>query len=1568
MPFHVFLSHSSTDKPAVEELARRLEKEGIQTWLDKWHLIPGDAWQPAIEKALAESETCAVFVGPGGFGPWQNEEMRAAIDQRVRDSGKRFRVIPVLLPGAKRDERSSLPTFLAATTWVEFHATLGDPDAFHRLVCGIRGVEPGTGPGQALYEGQCPYRGLRVFDVDDAPFFFGREALVQWLLSELRPAVEGGQVNRFLAIVGSSGSGKSSVARAGLVAAIRRDDILTSSGWPVAICRPGADPVESLAVALSSAVNVAQSTPQLSELIAEFHRNEKTLHLIARQSLPENTLVKRLVIVVDQFEEIFTLCHDEVLREAFVRNLLYAAKVARGQTMVILTMRADFYGKCAVNTELAAAFSDHHVLVGPLTEDEVRRAIERPAQLVGSELETGLVDLLVQDVRRQPGALPLLQHALLELWNKREGRRLTVKAYQEIGQLEGALQRRADATLKEFSEEEKELCRRTFLRLTQPGEGTEDTKRRALMQELLSLSGESRKEEDVIQKLANASLLTTEGDFTRGDAFVEVAHEALIRGWPQLRKWIDADRAGLRTRTRLTESAHDWKNSEHDPAYLYNGARLASAEEWDESHPGQLSTAEAKFLRCSREAQQQREATELEVTRKLAEALRERAEEAEKRQQEEKANSDLRERLAREEKERQERELGTARKLADAQQERAEQAERAQRSEAERALESDKHAGEQRKSAEKLRRRAFVTAAAAGITMIFLVVSVLLWLGAREETAIAEDQAHIAESRRLAEESLTARVKYPERSLLLAVEAANLGQSHRRWRVAAAEESLREALGSIGGQPLVTHQPHTVCVAISPEIHWLATGNENNTTLLWDLSAKDPGSSPVILRGPKSLRTIDSWVDRVAFSADNHWLATACDDTAQLWDLSAKDPAAKYVTLRSPDGLIGTMRFSPDNHWLLTGGFEKPIARLWDLTANDPAANSVTLLCQDAHTGDAYEVDFSPDNRWLVTAGSDNPARLWDLSAKNLAASAVVLRGQEHKVTAVGFSADGHWLVTGSDDNTARLWDLSAKDPAAKSEVLRGHEARIDAVAFSPDSHWLATGSDDNTARLWDLSENDPAAKTEILIGHRGSVNEVAFSPDNHWLVTGSSDNTARRWDLRAKDPVASQVVLRGHEYEVAAIGFSPDNNWLVTASSDGAARLWDLNAKDAAASPLVLRGHTGNIDAIRISPDNHWLVTGSWDDTARLWDLSAKDPAAHCVVLDQKGWVTALGFSPDNHWLATAGGLDNTARLWDLTAKDPAVNPIVLRGHEHRVTVVGFSADGRWLATGGSDDGTARLWDLRAKDPAANPVVLRHDFSVSSVGLSPDSHWLVTGSLDGTARLYDLEARDFAANPLTLRAHGDPITAVGFSRDSRWLVIGGFNKTAWLRDLTAPAADALTLRGHEGSVTVVGFSLDNHWLVTAGLDEASVRLWDLKGRDPAASPVILRGHEGGVNAVSFSPDNHWLVTAGTDGTARLWDLTAEDPAVNPVVLRGHANWVTAVDISSDNHWLVTGSWDQTARLWPIQVKELIDVARVTAGRNFSTYEWELYFPGEKYRRTFEKLPGPDEILAPKNR
>jgi WD40 repeat protein len=1520
MSFHVFLSHSSTDKSAVEELARRLAKEGIQAWLDKWHLIPGEPWQPAIEKALAESETCAVFVGPTGIGPWQNEEMRAAIDQRVRESNRHFRVIPVLLPGAERAERSSVPGFLAATTWVEFRQSLDDKDAFHRLLSGIRGVEPGPGLGQAIFEGQCPYRGLRVFDVEDAPFFFGREALVEWLLNELRPAAAGHKVNRFLAIVGSSGSGKSSVARAGLLAAIKRGDIHGSSGWPVAICRPGPDPIESLAIALSRIANFGQRASALADLIVELQKGGKTLHLTARRILPDNASDMRTVVVVDQFEEVFTICRKDELRDAFISNLLYAAKVAEGQTLVILTMRADFYGKCATNAELAAALSDHNFLVGPMTEDELRRAIELPAQLAGCEFDAGLVEWLLRDVHNQPGALPLLQHALLELWSKREGRRLTAKAYKEIGQLEGALQRRADSILNAFSKDEQELCRRTFLRLTQPGEGTEDTKRRASMQELLSLSGKSAAEEEIVQKLADASLLTTEGDISQKHAFVEVAHEALIRNWPQLRKWIDADRAGLHTRTRLTETTRNWKNSGCDAAYLYNGAPLAVAEEWAGLHSGELSADEAEFLRSSLEAQKQREAKELEAAHRIARAEAARAEEAEKR------------------------------------------------------------AIEQKEAASKLQHRAVAAAGAAVAALILLAISVVMWRAAQEQARIAtvqraaaEEQARVATVQRLAAQSSALLEKSPQRSVLLAVEAVRAGESVQGTRVAAAEQSLREDLAFVGGRPLAQSKARIRAVAVSVDNRSLAAGWWDRTIWMWDMTAKDPAANPVVLRGQ------DKRITALAIGQDNHWLATGSDEgTARLWDLTAKDPAMNPVVLHGHAKRIPALAISQDNHWLVTGS-DDGTARLWDLTVKDPGANPFVLR---GHESAVFAVAISPDSHWVTTGGSDGTVRLWDLTAKEPTLNPVVLHGQQRGIRAIKISPDNHWLLaTGELDSTARLWDLTAADPAGNPVVLSGHEKVIYGVAISSDNHWLATGSDDGTARLWDLTAKDPAANPVVLRDHESAIFSLAISPDNHWLVTGGISGIARRWDLTAKDPRASPVVLLGTESSITALAISPDSRWLVAVGGDdGTLRRWDLTVEDPASNPVVLRGRQNSIAALAISPDNRWLITGDRGNTARLWDFTIKDPTIDPVVLAseekltkavglEKG-ITSVAVSQDNHWLVT-GSAQSAARLWDLTSNRPAANPVVLRGHDDSITAAAISPDNHWVLTG-SWDSTARLWNLKTKDPASNPVVLRgHKMGVNEVAISSDNHWVVTGSQDDTARLWDLTAKEPATNPIVLVGHEKGgkavgiekgITSLAISANNHWLVTGSEDHTARLWDLTAkdPAANPVVLRGHEKGVSRVAISPDNRWVVTGSLDQTA-RLWDLTAKDPAASPVVLRGHEGRITALAISPDSHWLATSGWDTTAWLWDLTAKDPAANPVALRGHEMYVSRVAISPDNRWVVTCSYDGTARLWLLQAGELIDLARVVAGRNLTMDEWERYFRGEAYRKTFANLPGPGD-------
>jgi WD40 repeat protein len=378
---------------------------------------------------------------------------------------------------------------------------------------------------------------------------------------------------------------------------------------------------------------------------------------------------------------------------------------------------------------------------------------------------------------------------------------------------------------------------------------------------------------------------------------------------------------------------------------------------------------------------------------------------------------------------------------------------------------------------------------------------------AKDQEEIAKQQARVATARQLAAQAQSTQGNYPQRSLLLALEALATTSRAGEARVPIAEEVLRQALANAGGRGrgLWGHERSVSVVAISPDNRWLVTGSIDKTARLWDLTSEDPAASPIVLRGHESI------INAVAISQDNRWLVTGSEDkTARLWDLTSKDPAASPIVLRGHENVIRA-------------------------------------------------VAISQDNRWLVTGSIDETARLWDLSSEDPAASPIVLRGHEAYIRAVAISPDNHWLVTGSDDKTARLWDLTSKDPAASPIVLRGHEADIGAVAISPDNHWLVTGSDDETARLWDLTSKEPAASPIVLRGHEGYIYAVAISPDNRWLVTGSIDKTARLWDLTSKDPAASPIVLRGHEAEVSAVAISPDNHWLVTGSVDGTARLWDL-------------------------------------------------------------------------------------------------------------------------------------------------------------------------------------------------------------------------------------------------------------------------------------------------------------------------------------------------------------------------------------------------------------------------
>jgi CHASE3 domain sensor protein len=583
--FDVFLSHNRRDGAVVERIARRLKRAGLEPWLDKWSLTPGGEWQRELGAGLDASVACAVFVGPHELGAWELQELAVALDRAARQQG--FRVFPVLLPGVGEPfDPNRLPHFLRARTWVDFRRGCDDERALQDLINAVKGVPFGPDVPVAPRVEVVPYRGLRVFGEQDAPFFFGRDREVQRLHEKLKSS-------RFVAVLGPSGSGKSSLVQAGLVPELHARARARGEQWRICVLRPGAAPLTALAAQLAKLLPGRAMQATLDALA----RDARTLHLSVELALADGRASERVVVVVDQLEEVFTLCSDETQRRQLFATLLDATSAPGGRTVVIVTLRTDFYARCAAYPELAQLIGAQQMLVGPMDAEGLCQAIEEPAHQVGLELEKGLSDTILADVGAEPGGLPLLEHALLELWERRRGTMLTLEGYLEAGGVHGALAQRADQVYDELSAEQRQVARRALLRLTQPGEGTEDTRRRAPRNELVRAGGDDNFEQ-VLGRLVDARLLTTGRDET-GKEIVDVSHEALIRGWPRLREWIDADRAGLVTHRRLTGAAYEWDALNREPAALYRGARLGAAREWASEHDDDLSGLERDFLAAS---------------------------------------------------------------------------------------------------------------------------------------------------------------------------------------------------------------------------------------------------------------------------------------------------------------------------------------------------------------------------------------------------------------------------------------------------------------------------------------------------------------------------------------------------------------------------------------------------------------------------------------------------------------------------------------------------------------------------------------------------------------------------------------------------------------------------------------------------------------------------------------------------------------------------------------------------------------------------------------------------------
>jgi WD40 repeat protein/energy-coupling factor transporter ATP-binding protein EcfA2 len=1163
-----------------------------------------------------------------------------------------------------------------------------------------------------------PYVGLAAFQPADADWFFGRDEIVDDLLAKLRE-------RHFLGVFGASGSGKSSVLRAGLVARARTTGLSDNGPQPTLLFTPGPHPLEECAVALASYTGESATV-----LRKEFAGARENLHLRVRQVLVERQAVGDMVLVIDQFEEVFTLCADDEERELFIASLVFAATTPTSRVRVVLGLRADFYGHCGEYPDLVAALRDAQILVGAMTTDELREAVTGPASAAAAMVESALVTRLITDANGQPGVLPLVSHALLETWRRRRGANLTLAGYEAAGGIQHAIARTAEHVYTTLTTAQQATAKQIFLRLTALGETAEDTKRRVNRRELDNDSPDTLV---VLEELAHARLVVLDQDS------VDIAHEALIRHWPRLREWLTEDREGLRIHRQLTDATHSWESVDRDPGALYRGARLAIANDLATRNPA-LTTRERDFLHASTAVETSELATARRRTRRLRRLV-----------------ALLATLLL---------VAGTTTVLA---------------------VRAQDSATQQRNVA--IARKVVSDAAALRATNPALALQ--LGLAAYRLAPVRDTRDNLLSTfatpyvtRLTGHTNAVRSVTVSPDGHLLAT--GSWDRTARLWDVSDIYHPT--ALATITG-----HTGEVESVTFSPDGHTLATGGSDKTLRLWDVTdGRHPRRLATITTGhtvysatfgagghvlaagegghvaqlwdvadarhPTELSTLPdhtAQVLSVAFSPDGHTLATAsADRTARLWDLTDVRHPREYATLTGDTDIVWALVFSPDGRTLATASWDHT-ARLWDVSDPVHAHESATLT---GHTDAIYALAFSPDGHTLATAGGDNTTRLWNVADPYQPSELPALTANTTAVFAVAFSPDGRTLVTAGEDAMTRLVRLSDIVPVGRTDA-------VNAVAFSPDGRLLATADNDHTTRLVDVSDTHHPQELTIAADHDAAVSDVAFSPDGRTLATASSNSDdgqnmeTRLWDMSDPRHPGQLDTVTSHDSTFYTVAFSPDGHTLATGGSGAAAitRLWDVSEPRHRRELTTLTGKPGDIIfSVAFGQDGRLLATGSHDGTVQLWDVSdARHPRELATLTGHTDVVTSVAFSPDGHTLATASA--DTARLWDVSDTRHPRELATLTGHTDVITTVAFSPDGHTLATAGYDK-TARMWDVSdTRHPRELATLTGHTDAVLSVRFSADGHTLATGSEDHTVRLWDTDPErvatricDVASPPIT--------------------------------------------------------------------------------------------------------------------------------------------------------------------------------------------------------------------------
>lgn len=1165
-----------------------------------------------------------------------------------------------------------------------------------------------------------PYRGLQSFRETDADNFHGRERITHQLIETV-------QRRPFVALIGPSGSGKSSLLHAGLIHRLRRmapaaaGPGLGNAGWTVCEFRVGSHPVHALAAAI--APQLPPDSPWRSGrggLAQQLISGELSLAGLLRRA------DRRVLLVVDQFEELYTLCVDPIQCERFVELLLDPGDTPTGAPpfSVLLALRADFVGQALAHRGLADALQEGVTLLGPMQHAELEEAVVRPAQAQGVRLQDGLAARILSGVGQAPGRLPLLEFALAQLWTRQEDGVLTHEAYEAIGQVEGALADYAEGVFGALTAEEQQVMRRVLTQMVHLGQDTDDSRRPLLTSEL------DAQDLALVQRLADRRLLVTDRD-AQGQQIAEIAHEALIHGWQRLRSWIDADRAFQLWQQRARVTADQWLASGRDPGILLRGAPLAEADGWSAARSPDISLRVGEFVAASRQ-QRQREQAEIAARQELM--------------------------------------LAQAKALADAEHRRAEA---------------------ERGSNQKLRWFAAVLSVVTAVALLAGFWAVTQRNEARRQSLraqsaqaladaqrqIAEREATIALTRQLGAQARGLAGSAPDLAVLLAAYALRLNDDANEETALLLDLDVNTLLDTV-----LTGQDSSVySLTLSPDNRILAAGGENGAIWLWDLASRQ-------LLAP-ALPGHAAAVHGLAFSPDGALLASSdAGGVIRLWDVVTLQPSGDPI--QAHEDVIHALVFAADgasveavadegvaSAWnVTTGKAARPEIMLAGADANGMAISAdgrllaakdgLTLTVQSAldgrllasglmgHSANIHDVEFSPDGRLLASAGFDGLVNIWDIAAGQPLYAP--LRGHEGRVLTVAWSPDGALLASGGTDTRIVLWNVATGQRVGLP--LQGHGAWVRSLRWSSDGQTLISGDTAGKILLWRLGD------ARWLAGHSATVRGLAFSPDGRLLASGSFDATTLVRDAASGQPLFP--ALHDGDSAVIDLAFSPDGRSLVTANASGKLLRWDAASGQRLGEPLS--GHDAVVASVAFSPDGQTLASGAFDNTARLWDAASGRPLGEPLT-GHSNWVISLAFSPDSRILAT-GSADNTIRLWDAASGAAIGQP--LQGHTGWVSDLAWSADGATLISG-SLDKTVRFWDMASGQQIGEPLV-GHQAGVWSVMLNPadGGRSLYTGDNSGAVIWWDAVSHRALAPPLRT---GIETESMALSPDGRTLAIGSF-------------------------------------------------------------------------------------------------------------------------------------------------------------------------------------------------